>query len=173
MKWVILLETKTYQGLTQAQVQDRLQKGLSNHVTKEKQKSAAKIVSEQFFTLFNLYLIIIAIALVLVKEYLSIFFLNIMIMNVFIQSYQIIRSVKMVNDLNILIAETSQVLREGTLIEVQNDDLVLDDIIYIHTGSQIAADCMFLDDYIEMNGYEPHRLMGMDARINRFIKIDE
>lgn len=148
---MILLETKTYQGLTQAQVQERLQKGLSNHVTKEKQKSAAKIVSERFFTLFNLYLIIIAIALVLVKEYLSIFFLNIMIMNVFIQSYQIIRSVRMVNDLNILIAETSQVLREGTLIEVQNDDLVLDDIIYIHTGSQIAADCMFLDDYIEMN----------------------
>lgn len=30
-----------------------------------------------------------------------------------------------------------------------------------------------INDYIEMNGYEPHRLMGMDARINRFIKIDE
>ena len=30
-----------------------------------------------------------------------------------------------------------------------------------------------INDYIEMNGYEPHRLMDMDARIDRFIKIDE
>ena len=30
-----------------------------------------------------------------------------------------------------------------------------------------------INDYIEMNGYEPHRLMDMDARINRFIKVDE
>lgn len=30
-----------------------------------------------------------------------------------------------------------------------------------------------INDYIEMNGFEPHRLMDMDARIHRFIKFDE
>ena len=30
-----------------------------------------------------------------------------------------------------------------------------------------------INDYIEKNGYEPYRLMDMDARINSFINVDE
>lgn len=138
-------------GLNDAQVQERLDAGLSNYVEKEKPKSTAKIILKQFFTLFNLYLMVIAIALISIQEYLSVFFLNVMVMNAFIQSFQIIRSIRTVQELNILIAQTTQVLRNGELIEVANEDLVLDDVIYIKTGSQIAADCKLLDDFIEMN----------------------
>lgn len=140
-----------YEGLTQAEVQSRIEQGLSNYVEKEKPKSTKKIVAEQFFSLFNLYLIIIAIALISIKEYLSVFFLNVMVMNAIIQSYQIIRSQKVVNELNILISQKTSVLRDGEIVQVANEELVMDDIIHIRTGAQIPADCSSLSDGLEMN----------------------
>ena len=138
-------------GLSSQEVQVRIEQGLTNRVEVEKPKSTLKIISEQFFTLFNMYLIIIAIALISIKEYLSVFFLNVMIMNVFIQSYQIIRSVQTVTKLNILIAQKTLVLRDGELIEVLNEDLVMDDVVYLKLGNQVAADCILIDDTLEMN----------------------
>ena len=139
------------QGLTSQEVAQRTADGLNNAVEVEKPKSSFKIILEQSLTLFNLYLVIIAIALIAIKEYLSVFFINVMVMNIFIQSYQIIRSVKTVNQLNVLIAQTTKVMRDGVLVDVANDDLVMDDLIYLKTGNQVAADCILIDDYLEMN----------------------
>ena len=140
-----------YNGLSSLEVSERIEQGLSNRVEVEKPKSSARIVFEQIFRVYNLYLIMIALALIAVQEYLSVFFLNVLIMNVVIQSYQIIRSVKTVSKLNVLIAQSNAVIRDGKMVYVSNEDLVMDDIVYLKTGDQLVADCTFLGDKLEMN----------------------
>ena len=148
MRWFEMMQ---YKGLSSEEVLKRTAAGLSNRVEKVEQKSIKRIIFEQTFTLFNIYLIVIAIALIAIQEYLSVFFLNVMIMNIFIQSYQIIRSIKMVDNLNLLVAQHTTCIRDGVEVQVHNEELVMDDIVYFKTGDQISSDAIVLGESVEMN----------------------
>ena len=153
-----------YMGLSNEEVTQRVESNQVNKVPSEKTKSSFQIVLAHAFTWFNLTQFMIAFALFYVKAYLSLFFINTTIMNIGIQSYQTIRSKRMVEKLNLLINESSQVIRNGELISVSNDDLVTDDIIYFKTGDQIPSDSILLDENLEMN---ESMLTGESKAVNK------
>ena len=117
------MESKN-RGLTQQQVQEQIDLGHVNTIPKQKNKSDLQIVLGHTFNLFNLYNVIIAGFLIAVQEYLSVFFLNVIIMNIGIRSYQEIRSKKIVENLNILIAADTKVIRDGKLIKISPEEVV-------------------------------------------------
>lgn len=60
---------KKIQGLSNKEVEEQIQKGNVNTLPKDNLKSNWKIIADNVFTLFNLYNLIIAIALISVKAY--------------------------------------------------------------------------------------------------------
>ena len=56
-----------FQGLSQAQVEERRQKGLTNQVTISTERTTWQIVRSNIFTYFNFIFLVLAILLVLVQ----------------------------------------------------------------------------------------------------------
>lgn len=142
---------QTIQGLTQAEVVAQEALGHINVMPKTNLKSNKEIIFGHTFNLFNAYNVLIAIVLVAVQDYLSLFFLNVIVMNVAIRSFQEIRAKKMVEKLNILVSSSTKVLRDGQLQEIDNQKLVLNDVVYYESGNQISADAILIDGSLEMD----------------------
>ncbi|MFV0350972.1 MAG: hypothetical protein ACK5JF_01505 [Oscillospiraceae bacterium] len=71
----------TVQGLTAAEVAERKQAGLCNTVQTQITKTTAQIFKDNIFTLFNLFNLLIAIALLAVGAWKNCFFILIIALN--------------------------------------------------------------------------------------------
>ena len=138
-------------GLTTDQVKKRIEEDLVNHDTKIPTKSIKRIIYENFFTLFNIINIILAICILCVKSYKNMLFLLIVIINTAISTIQEIHSKKVVDKLSIVASPKAKVIRNGKTEIIDIHQLVLDDIIILKTGEQIAADCKILSNEVEVN----------------------
>lgn len=144
-------EMNKVKGLTKQQVQEQIELGHVNISPKPLVKSHWQIFCEHVFTLFNIYNFIIACALVYVQAWSSLFFVLIVTMNTVIHIYQDIRSRNTVARLNLIISPKTKVLRDDRIEEIDNEDIVLHDVIYLETGQQISADCVVLDTPVEVD----------------------
>ena len=102
------------QGLTQKEVDERKAKGQINIQPKPAVKSYHQIIFEHTFNLFNAYNFCIALALVMVKAWTSLFFVVIVSSNTVLRIYQEIKSRNMVAKLNLIISPKVHVVRDGT-----------------------------------------------------------
>lgn len=144
-------EMNKVKGLTKQQVQEQIELGHVNVSPKPLVKSHWQIFCEHVFTLFNAYNFMIACALVYVQAWSSLFFVLIVTMNTVIHIYQDIRSRNMVARLNLIISPKTKVLRDNQIEEIDNEDIVLHDVIFLETGQQISADCIVLDTPVEVD----------------------
>lgn len=142
---------KKITGLTKKEVQQQIDLGHVNKSPKPLVKTNRQIIFEHVFNLFNAYNFVIACALVSVKAWSSLFFVVIVSSNTIIRIYQEIRSRNMVAKLNLIISPQTKVLREGELNEISNEDIVLNDVIYLETGNQISADAIVMDTAVEVD----------------------
>lgn len=71
--------------------------------------------------------------------------------NVVIRISQEIKSRNMVAKLNLIISPKTKVLRDGVVLSIDNEEIVLGDYIYLETGNQIPADCVILDNDVEVD----------------------
>lgn len=140
-----------FNGLTNEQVNKQIKQGNINTIPKPEVRSTKDIIFSHIFTPFNLYNFIIAGALLYVKAYTSLFFMGIVLSNIIIFSTQEVRSRNLVKKLNIIIAPTTMVVRNGEILEIPNEELVLGDLIYLKAGDQISADSVIVDGNIEVN----------------------
>ncbi len=138
-------------GLTEAQVKQRKEKGLTNYDTTVPTKSIQKILQDNFISLFNILNLILGIAVFLVGSYKNMFFLGIVIINTAISTYQEIHSKKVVDKLAILASSKAKVIRDGKKQEISIHDLVLDDIVEFNTGKQVATDSIILEGTVQVN----------------------
>lgn len=138
-------------GLTTKQVQERIQKGQVNTLPKPLVKSYRQIIFEHTFNLFNIYNFVIALALAYVKAWTSMFFIVIVISNTIIRISQEIKSRNMVAKLNLIISPKTKVLRDAKISLIDNEEIVLDDYIYLETGNQISADCVVVNTSVEVD----------------------
>lgn len=138
-------------GLTTQQVKQLTQEGKVNRLPKPEIKTNAQIIFSNVFTLFNLYNIIIAAALVYVKAWTSLFFMGVIISNTFMFIFQEIRSRNLISKLNIIISPKTTVIRNGERLELDNEEIVLGDLVYYEAGNQISADAKIIDGSVEVN----------------------
>ena len=122
-------------GLTEAEVLERKKKGQINIVEEKTVKSNWEIISENVFTLFNLYNFLIAIALMSVGAYSNLAFMLIIILNICIGSFQEIHAKNMVAKLSVLTISKVDVMRDGKEKSIYVDELVLDDITILNMGN--------------------------------------
>lgn len=138
-------------GLTNQQVQQRKEKGLVNEDTTVPTKSIKKILYDNFFTLFNFLNLCLGIAIFLVGSYKNMLFLGIIIINTAISTIQEIHSKKVIDKLSIMDSRKAKVIREGEKQEISIDELVMDDMVELNTGNQIATDSIILEGAVQVN----------------------
>ena len=138
-------------GLSTEAVQMRIQNHQANKQPKPELKTNKDIITGNIFTLFNLFNIVIAVALIAVGAYTSIFFMGVIVSNSSMFIIQEIRARNLVQNLNILVAPHVKVLRDGVIQTITPDDIVLDDVVYYEPGNQIAADSVVLEGSVETN----------------------
>lgn len=132
-------------GLSNEQVNKRINDGLVNYDTSVPTKSIKQIIFENFFTLFNFLNLFLGIVIFCVGSYKNMLFLGIVIINTAISTFQEIHSKKVVDKLAIMATSKVKALRDGKEIEIPINDIVLDDILIFNTGSQIPTDCTILE----------------------------
>ena len=138
-------------GLTDKEVQEQIEQGHINKAEQNNLKTTKQIIFDNVFTLFNLYNLIIAIALLCVKAYTNTFFFIIITINVIIGIVQEIHGRNLVKRLSILNASKATVIRNGKEQKINIEEIVLGDIILLAQGDQIPSDSYVLNGEIEVN----------------------
>ena len=138
-------------GLTSAQVSERIAQGKVNQTSTLKTKSYKRIFYDNICTLFNLINVILFVLLLLVGSYKNLLFIGVVFFNTIIGIIQEIRSKRSVDKLTILTESKVTVVRDGKEIKISKDEIVLDDIIVLSRGCQIPADCVVVDGDCKVN----------------------
>ena len=138
-------------GLSDQEVKKRIEEGKVNNSNTDNLKSNWEIIRDNVFTLFNLFNLIIAVALGCVQAYSNMVFILIIIVNVLIGIIQEIHGKNLVKKLSILTTAKTKVIRNGKEEEIDVNQIVLDDIILLSQGDQIPSDAYVLEGEIEVN----------------------
>lgn len=138
-------------GLTSEEVNERIEKGQVNSSNTNNLKSNWQIVRDNVCTLFNLFNLIIAIALACVQAYTNMVFILIIIVNVLIGIIQEIHGKNLVKQLSILTTAKTKVIRDGEEKEININEIVLDDVVLLSQGDQIPSDAVVLDGEVDVN----------------------
>jgi len=157
-----LLETSTERGLTEAQINTRLEKYGKNELIKEKGKTALQIFISQFKD-FLIYLLIFAIIISIVigiwestkpgaeawsSEYTdAVVIAAILIVNAVLGFYQEYQAERSLESLKKLAPHYAKVRREGKVIEIDVEDLVPGDIVLIEEGDKFPADIRLYKEF--------------------------
>lgn len=138
-------------GLSQEQVQERIDGGWTNKTVTAESKTVGQIVKGNLLTYFNLIFAILAILVIAAGSFRSLTFLPVVIANLFIGILQEVRAKKTLDQLTMLNAPKAEVVRNGQISEIPAEELVLDDIVIFRAGDQICADAIVLDGSVLVN----------------------
>ena len=140
-----------FQGLTQAEVEERIADGQVNAIQDSSNRSVKDIVMGNTLTFFN-FINIVLLALVLsVRSYKNMLFIFIIIANTLIGIFQEIKVKITLDKLKILTVSHVDVIRDGVKKSVTVSELVKDDVILLKSGGQIPADGVILDGEVDVN----------------------
>lgn len=139
------------QGLTTEEVKIRQQQKLVNYDTTVPTKSIKQIISTNIFTLFNFLNFALALLIIFVGSYKNLLFLGVVFCNTIISIIQEINAKKTIDKLSVISATKSKVVRDGTLTEIDNNEIVLDDILYLTLGNQVVTDSVIITGAVEVN----------------------
>ena len=139
-------------GLTSEQVQQRNEQGLVNRIQKHVSKSYWKILLDNVLNFFNILLFGLSILMIIAKIEITAFgFLFILIINIIIGLYQDIHARHLVDKLRVVSYPMAKVLRDGKIIEIPANQLVLSDIVKVDLGDQIICDGTVVSGSSEVN----------------------
>lgn len=138
-------------GLTNKQVEERINNKLVNYNAIIPTKTILQIITTNIFTLFNFINFILALAIILVKSYINLLFMGVIICNTLISIIQEIRAKITIDKLTILSNSKVKVVRNSNTLELDIDEIVLDDLINFEVGSQIVVDSIILDGECEVD----------------------
>lgn len=138
-------------GLTDEEVRQRVEEGLTNRADISTDKTTKKIVISNVFTYFNLIFLVITILLIMVGSFRNLTFLPIIIGNTVIGIVQEIRAKKTLEKMSLLNAPHADVIRNGSVKQISTDELVKDDVILLTAGKQICADAVVISGNIQVN----------------------
>ena len=140
----------TITGLTRQEVEARRQAGQINVTKLPSSRSLASIIRANVLTLFNAILSVAMVIVIVFGSWQDAVFGGIMIINAIIGIFSEVRAKRTLDNLAIVDAPRAQVRRDGLTEQIDVDDIVLDDIVELSLGDQIAAD----GEILEVSGLE-------------------
>ena len=133
-------------GLSSKLAKTRLKKHGKNKITKVHKFHAVRVLLSQFKN-FLIYLLIIASALSFFIGHVidGVVILCIVVLNAGIGFFQTYKAEKAIEKLKNLLVLKSKVIRDGEVLEILSEDLVVGDIIVLSAGDKINADLRIID----------------------------
>ena len=144
-------EEKAYTGLSNAEVRQRQESGRQNTAPERVTKSTGQILRDNICTLFNLFNLLIAVALALVGAWSNVLFMAIIVLNTVIGIVQELNAKRLVDKLSLPNAPTAVAIRDGEACTIHVQELVVDDVVELASGAQVSADCVILSGAVEVN----------------------
>lgn len=138
-------------GLTSQQVQEHRLHGWTNRAVESASKTTKEIIHENVFTYFNLIFAVLAVLLCIAGSFRDLTFLPVIIANTLIGIIQEVRAKQVLDNLSMLNAPRSAVVRDGKKKIVDSEELVLDDIVIFKAGSQVCADAEVCAGEVQVN----------------------
>lgn len=128
------------EGLSKSEVAERKAAGQTNKTKQTNTKSYFQIVYENIFTVFNVVSIILFILILRTGEYLNALFIGVVVSNAATSIFHECKAKKTIDSLNMSNAPKAEILRDGKKITADADEIVLDDILFLKSGTQLSAD---------------------------------
>nr|WP_162990739.1 cation-translocating P-type ATPase [Maliibacterium massiliense] len=138
-------------GLTRAQAAARAAQHLDNRAQSARTKSISCIVRDNVCTLFNLINLVLAVAILAVGSYKNAMFIGVVLCNMAIGIIQEVRAKRTVDKLSLMSAVKAHVVREGACMDIAREDVVLDDVLALKSGGEVAADALVLEGACDVN----------------------
>ena len=139
-------------GLSSAEVGDAVSKGLSNKQDNSSSRSLAAILRANLFTLFNAVVGGAFVALLFLGQWKDALFGIAVLLNIFIGIFQEYRSKRTLDKISLLHAPHARVRRNGEIVEINLEDVVLGDLLELRAGDQLLADAEVLtSDGLELD----------------------
>lgn len=133
--------TDPHLGLTSKQVEERIKKYGYNILEKEKKKNFIFLFLQQFQDPMVIILIIGAVLSMFLKEYLdATIILIVLLLNACIGTFQEVKAEKSLEALEKLNTPIVTVMRDGKVQNIEYQNLVIGDIVYLFAGSFVPAD---------------------------------
>ena len=147
------------EGLTNEQVNQRIAENLTNINEQPQTKTIKQIIYSNVFTYFNFLNIFLCAAIIITGLIYNRFlyslknclFMGTIICNTIISTFQEITSKKIIDKLSFLASTKTTVIRNSRKKLISNEEIVLDDIIYLEIGNEVPTDCIVLNGKVEVN----------------------
>ena len=143
----------TLNGLTSAEVADRVRRGLTNRFQPRTSRTVAQILADNLFNIFTITLaVLLGLLLALGRVGDTLFAGGSVVANTLIGLVQEIRAKRALDKLAALSASTARVRREGQSVDLPVDQVVKDDLIEVAPGDKIVVDgpCVW-EDAVEVD----------------------
>ena len=149
------VDTDPNVGLTEVQLQERIDKGYINVQKSVVTKSYFAIFRSNVLTLFNAINFVLGAAVLVFGQLKNALFLAIVIANMIIGIFQEVRSKKTLEKMSIATAPTVDVIRNKNSVTsrfpIPADKIALDDIIILKQGAQVPVDCVVVGGMCDAN----------------------
>ncbi len=133
-------EVDPVRGLSSEEVAERVASGAVNDVPPVPTRTVAQIVRANVFTRFNAILGAMLAVILVVGPLQDALFGLVLVANTSIGIVQELRAKRTLERLTVLTAPSARVVRDGSVGEIAVNHLVLDDVLEVSAGSQIAVD---------------------------------
>lgn len=140
-----MIGSPTEAGLTAEEVAERVAAGRTNAFVPDSSRSVSSILRANVLTLFNGIILACFLVLVAIGRWQDALFGFSAIANAVIGTVQEYRAKRALDRLALLNAPSARVLRESSPIEIEVADVVLDDVLVLRAGDQVAADAVVAD----------------------------
>ena len=166
-----LKELKTSEsGLTENEVEKRIQKYGKNIIPKKEKESIFSIFLKSFKNPIIILLIFAVTASLLVNEVIdAIAIIFIILVDVIMETYQENKANNTAESLNNLIKVKTKVIRNGKIIELNSDELTIGDYVMLESGDKIPADMRIVESHNLM--VDESILTGESIQVNKNSKI--
>lgn len=138
-------------GLSSTEVFERVQAGKVNKFSKSNTKSYLQIIMDNVFTIFNLINVVLAILIASTGSLKNLLFIGIVFLNILIGTIQEIRAKKILDKITLLVSTKVKIIRDHKIESIEIEQIVIDDLMILSNGNQVAADSVVIDGFLEVN----------------------
>ena len=146
-------------GLTLSEVEDRIKNNLVNYDNQPKTKTIKEIITSNLFTYFNFLNIFLGLAILLsgffsgriLYSLKNCLFMGVIICNTIISIIQEIISKKIIDKLSVVSSSKATVIRDNSLVTLEMNEIVLNDLVVLKNGNQVLCDSIIRDGGVEVN----------------------
>lgn len=132
-----LLEAR---GLTSVQVSERLRLQLANVQPRTTSRTITEILRTHLLTTFNIIIGVCALMIIILGQWLDLLFAIAAVGNVIIGLVQEYGAKRKLDAIALLHQDHIRVLRDGLILQIHREQVVLDDVVELRRGDQVPAD---------------------------------